>query len=324
MNNKGLLKKLAAATILSGVSGGLVTLGAARYMVDKLTRYRAPGSDEFFTFTPFETQVDYESVQFPTRNNRMLEGWWLPRPNTRRAVICVSGYRGKKEDMLGISSYLWRKGYNVLLFDFRAHGINRLQEEMATLGHTELEDMQAAIGYVRQRMEKPLIALLGGSMGAAVCLVAGARDPEIKAVWADSAFTSQHFVISYTWKNVTKVPPYPVVPLAERIFAHHTGYKWQDFAPINEVAKLANRPVFFVHGTGDVTVPVECAYQLYNAKPGWKQLWIEEGVGHCGIYFKYREEYSQRVLNFLEQNLVDEPVIFRQEREKVAKVEATL
>lgn len=308
MKNR-LVRKVFTAMLAGGLTGGLASLGAASILVDKLTRNSPPTFEELYAFTPFETHADYEDIEFPTVNNRMLKGWWLPQPNSKQVVICVSGYRGKKEDLLGISAYLWRANYNVLLFDFRAQGLSRVEEELLTLGHFELEDMQSAISYVRKRVEGARIALIGGSMGASVCLMAAARDPEIKGVWSDSAFTSQEFVISYTWRNVVKIPPYPVIPLAERFFARQTGYKWSDFAPINEVAKLGSRPVYFVHSADDVTVPVECAYQLYNAKPGPKELWIDSGVGHCGVYFKSRVEYSQRVLKFMNDILLDEPSV---------------
>ncbi len=311
-------KRLGVAGLAVGGVSSLVSLGAARYLVDQLTGLKPVDPGEAYTFSPFETNVDYEEVSFPTANNRILAGWWLPRPDTRRVVVCVSGYRGKKEDVLGISSILWRNGFNVLLFDYRAHGFNRREGELITLGHRELEDIQAALRYVKSRIEHPLLGLLGGSMGAAVVLTATARDADVMAVWADSAFASQREIISHVWQKQTHLPSRPVVDIAGKLFNARTGYRWADFAPINEIAKIAPRPVYIVHGGADTLVPVNCAYRLYAAAQGPKEMWIEDGVEHCGVYFAFRAEYARRAVRFYEKYLTERPLLATRPVEKVA------
>jgi dipeptidyl aminopeptidase/acylaminoacyl peptidase len=298
-------KRLGLMALAGSASAGLVSLGVARYVVNELTRLTPVQPSEVYSFSPFETQVDFEEVEFPTTNNRLLKGWWLPRPGERRVIVTASGYRGRKEDVLGLSSILWRNGYNVLLFDYRAHGPGRAEGELVTLGHRELQDLQAAIKYTRTRLEYPLLGLLGGSMGAAVALVAAARNPDVLAVWADSPFTSQRDIINYVWHRQTHLPGHPVLDLAEKLFESRTGHRWLDFAPIDEMPKLGQRSVYLVHGTGDTMVPIEHAYRLYSAAPGPKTLWIEDGVEHCGVYFAHRLEYVRRCLGFFDANLVD-------------------
>ncbi len=304
------LKQLGLLALAGGASAGLVSLGAARYVVNELTKLRPVEYSENYNFTPFEMQVDFEDIEFPTANGRILKGWWLVRPGERRVVVAASGYRGRKEEMLGIGSILWRNGYNGLLFDYRAHGAGRAEGELVTLGHRELEDMQSAIKYARSRVENPLLGLLGGSMGASVVLMAAARDPEVRAVWADSPFSSQRDVINHVWHRQTHLPGRPVLDLAEKFFESRTGHRWVDFAPIDEISKLGNRPVFLVHGAGDTMVPVDHAYRMYAAAPGPKELWIEDDIEHCGVYFAHRSEYAERCVKFFGAALVDhDPVL---------------
>ncbi len=298
-------KRLGLMALAGGASAGLVSLGAARYVVNELVKFNPIERNETYSFTPFETEVDFEEVEFPTANGRLLKGWWLPRPDNRRVIVAACGYRGRKEDVLGISSILWRNGYNVLLFDYRAHGPGRAADELVTLGHRELEDLQAAIKYARTRREKPLLGLLGGSMGGSVALLATARDPEVLAVWADSAFTSQREILNHIWHLQTRLPAHPVLDLAERLFESRTGHRWIDFAPIDELEKLGNRPVYLVHGASDSRVPTDHAYRLYAAAPGPKDLWIEDNIEHCGVYFARRPEYVRRCLKFFGEYLVD-------------------
>ncbi len=280
------------------------TVGAANYLVEQLIKPNPVNASEAFTFSPFELQLEHERISFPTADGSLVEGWLLPRPDTNRVVIAVSGYRGRKEDMLGISSHLWRNGFNLVLFDYRGHGLSRTKADVLTLGHRELEDFQAAVKYVRQRFDKPLIGAVGGSMGAAVSLIAAARDKDIRCVWSDSSFARQRDVIAHNWKNITHLPDWPVVDVAEKLFELRTGHLWQEFAPILEIAKIAPRPVYIVHGALDTVAPVSDAYALYEAATGPKQLWIEDDFEHCGVYFGNREEYSRRALAFFQENLV--------------------
>lgn len=304
------LRRLGLLALAGGASAGLVSFGAARYLVNELTKLRPVQYSESYGFTPFEMQADYEEIEFPTANGRLLKGWWLTRPGERRVVVAVSGYRGRKEELLGIGSILWRNHFNVLLFDYRAHGAGRAEGELVTLGHRELEDMQSAIEYARSRVENPLLGLLGGSMGASVALMAAARDPHVRAVWADSPFTSQRDVINNVWHRQTHLPGYPVLDLAEKLFESRTGHRWIDFAPIDEIKNLGNRPLFIVHGASDTMVPIDQAYRLYAAAPGPKELWIEDDIEHCGVYFTYRTEYVERCLKFFNNALVDrDPVL---------------
>ncbi len=304
-NNK-VWKKVGLAGLATGGVVGLGAVAAARYIVNKLTGWQPLASDEIYTFTPYETQVDYEEISFPTVNGRILRGWWLPRPGERKLVVVASGYRGKKEDMLGISSSMWRHGYNVMMFDYRGYGQHRLREEVITLGHRELQDMQAALRYAKSRVERPLLGILGGSMGAAISLVATARDKDIMAVWADSPFSSQAEIVAFAWRSATGLPERPVVNIAAKLFEARTGHRWDEFEPIKEIPKIAPRPIYLVHGTADKVVPVDCAYQLYAAISGSpKELWIEEGEGHCEVYFQHRAEYTGRVLKFFDSYLVE-------------------
>ena len=45
-----------------------------------------------------------------------------------------------------------------------------------------------------------------------------------------------------------------------------------------------------------------CAvYPLYEAKPQPKALWIAHGSKHADAYGDYKEEYTHRVLEFVEK-----------------------
>ena len=75
-----------------------------------------------FTFTPWETDAAHEVAEFTTADGVRLHGWFLRHEDESRVVVVMHGYRGEKSDVLGMSTALWRAGFDVLLFDFRGRG----------------------------------------------------------------------------------------------------------------------------------------------------------------------------------------------------------
>jgi dipeptidyl aminopeptidase/acylaminoacyl peptidase len=299
---------LAAGTI---TLFGSATLGISNYLVSKLVEQTKPLPLENYTFTPYELETPYEDVTFPTAKGRMLHGWFLPQPvQERRVIVTAHGHRGRKEDLLGISTFLWKAGFNVLMFDFRAHGAQRVKGDLMSLGSYELEDFQAANEYIHRRFAEeergePIVGAFGGSLGAAVALVAAARDERIKAIWADSSFTSRRDVVAANWKNMTHLPDRPIIDTANWFFTRRTGHPLHNFSPLKEISSMKPRPIYFLHGASDSITPISHAYTLYNAATGPKELWVEEGVDHCGIYFLNRTEYRKQAIEFFQKWLVE-------------------
>ena len=59
--------------------------------------------------------------------------------------------------------------------------------------------------------------------------------------------------------------------------------------------------MLFIHGDNDTYVPSEMVYPLYEAKQGEKVLWITKGTEHARSYADYRDEYVQRIIEFINQ-----------------------
>lgn len=294
--------------LVGSAAYALLTFGAANHIVASLTKPAKTDWQEQFNFTPFEFEVDFLDVCIPTVGGRLLQGWLLQHTGERRIIVMAHGYRGSKEQMLGLSVFLWKAGFNVLLFNYRGHGPDRKSGELLTLGERELEDFQAAVNFAdnylhSQGIADPIIGALGGSMGAAVALTATARNPKIRAVWADSSFSSRKDVVAYNWQKQFGMPIYPIMGLTDWLFFWRTGHFLSDFSPAQEVAKIAPRPIYFLHSESDQIVPLSQSYILYEAASGLKTLWVEKGIDHCGIYFKNREEYRRRLILFFEQAL---------------------
>ena len=287
------------AALLTG--GTLVSsVGLAYYVARVLTAPKRPSPMDTYVMTPFETGAECEDVTFPSAGGEYtVSGWWFLRPETDRVVVGCTGYRGSKSELIGISTALWRAGYNVLLFDYRGHGADR--GAPVTLGYREIHDFLGAMDYVYTRVPHARIGVIGYSMGAVIAIMGSVRRPDVRAVVADSPFATHAGVVSHNISRVIRVNGRPIAALADFFLNRIAGYRHRDVEPVRDVAALAPRPLLIIHGSDDQTIPASHARQVYDAAGEPKELWIGEGADHCGTYFLDRRTYTRRVVGFFDQ-----------------------
>jgi alpha-beta hydrolase superfamily lysophospholipase len=289
---------LLASVSLAAVGG---VIGAAWYMTERITPSHRRSFIDDYTFTPWELGVPFEEVAIATPDGLRLSGWWLPQEHPKGVVITCHGHTGRKDDMLGIATRSWRAGYAVLLFDFRGRGESDPWPN--SLISREVDDLLAAVAYAHQRAPEATIGVMGFSMGAAVSLLTAAREPLIAAVVADSAFTAVSDVVADSVRRTLRLPPEPLLMLAEELAARRHGYRFRQARPIDVISQIAPRPLLIIHGSEDSVVPVSHGHALFAAAHEPKQLWVCQGVEHCGAYFLDRPAYVQRVVEFFDQHL---------------------
>ncbi|MDX1623429.1 MAG: alpha/beta fold hydrolase [Gemmatimonadota bacterium] len=299
----------AVAAVAASSAAALVWLGLGWLGAWRLNRLpSAPRGAEEFTFTPWELDAESEPVRLETADGVGLAGWFLPRPESRRVVIAMHGYRGEMSQVLGISTLLWRSGFNVLLFDFRGRG--RSDRAPITMGMWEREDLTAALDWIARRVPEPSIGLFGFSMGAVVALRCG-DDPRVDAVVADSAFASQREVLEHVARaDAARLPGGWIrgswfLPAVEWWHRRRGKPPFDAVAPIEALDGLAGTPLLFVHGERDRTVPVEQARRMVEAAPEPKEAWFVPDALHCGAYFVDRRAYVERIAGFLDRSLAE-------------------
>lgn len=295
----GLVVALAAAAALAWLAIGWL----GHYRLNRPPRPIRPAD---FTFTPWETDAAYEVAEFTTSDGIRLHGWFLRHEEESRVVVVMHGYRGEKSDVLGMSTALWRAGFDVLLFDFRGRG--RSAPASISMGFYEAADLSAALDWIEGRVPGARIGLLGFSMGGVVAILGGA-DERVRAIVADSVFGSQREVIEHAAARDTLrffrgwVPGGAFLPAMEWWHRRSGKPGFDDIAPARAVPALAGKPMLFIHGTRDHWIPVEHARRLVEAAPASSESWVVEGALHCGAYFLDRPGYCTRVATFFEKHL---------------------
>jgi len=244
--------------------------------------------------TPADLGRAYEDVSFRDHAGLTLRGWWIP--GTRhRTVVMVHGWTSSRREPMGKAGYVLDAGYNVLVFDLRGHGES--DGDYTTLGLLEPDDVSSAVAFARSRDPGP-IALLGYSLGGALAVETGARDPAVAAVIEDSGFGSLENVYRAGFQRLTGLPALPFgLPLVE-IGQLDLHMRLSAVRPVTDAARL-HKPLLAIVGTADRVVLPSEGYDIYRAAPGPKRLLVVPGAGHVDAGRVAPQRYQQAVLGFL-------------------------
>ncbi|HZU17110.1 MAG TPA: alpha/beta fold hydrolase [Candidatus Dormibacteraeota bacterium] len=254
-----------------------------------------------FAFTPWEFQADYEEAELLTADGVQFGAWFFRQPGSPQVVVVSPGHKGRRQDLLGISVALWRKGFNVLVYSYR--GMPGSDRTLVTMGAREVQELSAALAFARQRVREARIGLLGYSMGAVVSLMGAAGDPSIEALVLDSPFADLRQVLAENVRRRALLPGRPLVAACSLWLRLRHGVRLADASPIRLLSGLEPRPLFFVHGAADAITPVHHSRRLYEAYRGPREIWIVQGAPHAGAYFVDRGLYVERVAGFFARHL---------------------
>ena len=283
----------------------LVLLGYAAFVsyvswrsAESLIHPERERSDE----TPATFGLAYENVTFPTEDGLSLRGWWMPErgPGHNGTVVFLHGYGDSKAQALEVAPFLLNASYDVLAFDFRAHGES--DGDATTVGLVEAEDVRAAIRHLQQRPDADAdrIALLGFSMGAAAGLNAAVTLPEVDAIVSDSGFATLTNIASNSITHFTGLPKYPYGPLAVLFAGWMVGHDVGDNRPM-DAARALHAPVLVIQGADDtITFPDDDGETLRAASAASGSVyWLVPGAKHVQAVRVAPDEYAERVVAFL-------------------------
>ncbi len=303
-----LLAAWAAIVVLSTLAlAALFMLGwiAAAQLIQRRTP--DPSAD------PAHLGLAYEPVSFRSRDGLLLGGWFIPGSKPQRGtIIFCHGHAGSLDSDLRYVPAFHQRGFDVLQFDFRAHG--RSEGRQVSMGYYERLDLLAAVDYA-QGLGIDQVGVLGFSMGGAVAISAAAQSPAIAAVISDGGFARLRPTLQagLQQRGIPLWLARIVTPWTMRIAGWRLGCDLAEADPLRWVHLLSPRPILFIHGGRDRYVDLAEIEALYAAAGNPKTLWIVQEAEHRRIDEARPEEYLARVLAFFEEWLVeearDEPVV---------------
>jgi dienelactone hydrolase len=236
---------------------------------------------------------------------------------------------------------MWEAGINVLAIDYRNHGKSgdtkqtKSGKKVILWGTAEYRDPLAAAEWLNKTkgFSYDRIGILGASMGAATALVAGAKEPRIKGVWADSPVCDAKEVLLHgTKKFGGGIAAGVAGPITD--WAIGVGESWMDpavkedwinNAPFKMVKTYqTDQSIQLVSAAGDNTVPAyivdRCATDAktsgatvdywawddvkdHNTQTANKEFKTNEFDTHVQAMLYETDEYGKRLVGFFNRTL---------------------
>jgi len=283
-----------AVVALLGFFFVVLPVGGSFLITDSHFRYPEKGPRN-----PEDVGLPVEQASFRTADGLNLKGWWSPGKPGLPVIIFCHGMNRSRLELLERAGEAHKRGYGVLLFDFRNHGES--DRAHTTLGILETQDVRAASEFVRMKAPDQPQVLWGVSMGAATALLAVRDYGGFAGVVSDSAFPSFRETIEHHVHLLFRIPSFPVANMIVWL----TGVRMHmdpDSGDVEAaVRKFGNVPVLFIAGGSDRRMPPGVAQRLYDANQSpLRKLLVVPGAGHGEAFSTNREQYLEAVFSFIE------------------------
>ena len=123
-----------------------------------------------------------KTVSFQTKDNVKIVGDFYDAKSDR-SILLLHILPGNRGDLDNFAEFLWQNDYNILNIDERGHGDSEAwpgetgswQEFTQADYDKMIYDAEAAAEWLKNKIPNTTIALIGGSIGANIAMIFGAK-----------------------------------------------------------------------------------------------------------------------------------------------------
>ena len=223
---------------------------------------------------------------------------WLLRNDSHKYMILCHGYTGRHQEMCFNALQYYRKGYNCLTPDARAHGLS--EGVYRGMGYLERKDIKKWIDFIIEMDPDAQIVLYGRSMGGATVLMSMCyyHPDNLKCVVEDCGYGSVFDEFAGVIKHDFKLPVFPIMNFASMICKLIGKYSLEETS-IYEDLKKNEVPCLFIHGDADTFVPYSFMEKMYDLDAGEKQKLVVHKAAHAMSEIVEPEVYEKTMDGFI-------------------------
>jgi uncharacterized protein len=254
-------------------------------------------------------------VTFMTEDNIMLSGLFRKSPKAEATIITFAGfYPGRKEGLALFAQLFDATMYNILLVDARGHG----QSEgswlnLSRFGKDEYKDVVAAIEFVHQETNKPIIlyGLCAGGYHAAKGLLhlkpSYLKQLQVQGLIIDSGWASVCEIAGRAvhqdikWRIPTKFLQWIVSAFFNIIYYlfYELSFEQTDRQfNLREMISYLKIPILYIHAQTDEHAPIQWCHELAQNTKHKRCLILPKGR-HAHLHLQHTDQLKQTMHEFI-------------------------
>ncbi|MFC1698755.1 alpha/beta hydrolase [Candidatus Omnitrophota bacterium] len=219
-------------------------------------------------------------------------------------IVCPGFFNSKKNRWMRKSRELLSREHDTMIFDFRGHGESGGKFSWSAKEH---RDVEAILDYLKPYNYRST-GILAYSLGAAASINAVARRKSVQSMILVSCPYSFWKINYHFWE------PEMLSDLKDNFECDWEGKGARAGSllnpkrkPINEIKKIKDIPVFFIHGKRDWIIKDYHSQRLYEAAQGVKKIeLIEDGLHAERLIQQHPEKMKTLILDWFKSTLKKE------------------
>lgn len=237
---------------------------------------------------------------FIVNDGARLHAYYVAAPEaTRATAVIVHGYTDNAIRMFMLAHlYNHELRYNVLLPDLHYSGLS--DGDCFRMGWLDRLDVMRWMDVADSIFGGTQMVVHGISMGAATTMMVSGEEqrPFVRCFVEDCGYTSVWDEFEHELRGRFGLPAFPLLHVADWLCGVEHGWTFREASAVEQVKKC-RQPMLFIHGAADDFVPTWMVYELFEAKPQPKEIWVVPGAAHAVSYRDNRDQYVWRVRNFV-------------------------
>jgi alpha-beta hydrolase superfamily lysophospholipase len=267
--------------------------------------------------------MGFENIEFKTSDGVNIDGWLIPGSLEKLVVMTHVGgltkygstttYKNptklydKEIEFLLTARHLHKKGYWVLMFDFRNHGESGADPNrgIAGVGLEEYRDVVAAMNFIKGRDElrDMNIGFVSFCMGANSTIIAMSKMSRafrnVKCLFAVQPISMEVFLRTYVSQLLTPIGAKMLLPMVKQFIVWRGAHPLGEMSP-REYVKDLKVPTIYVQARNDPWTDMSDIQAFYEGTPDNPKdfFWIENTT-HRFESYSYFQDKPEKMLEWI-------------------------
>jgi pimeloyl-ACP methyl ester carboxylesterase len=240
-------------------------------------------------------------LNFTVAGEGPRDGWFFPGLKSAPTIILCSSYESSRGEILTLATALQDQQYNVLVFDFSAHGT---AGGRSTLGFQEVAELRAAMDAVAKRgdVNANQFGLWGVNMGAYVALAEATNDSRVRAIAAESPYASPDVMVALQVSRAG-LGSFRLITRASQIIFQRLYRQFRNVPSLKmSISRLSGVAQLYMETPEDPMLAAATSELFRLSSPPHELVVLQHG-NYGGMLDEEKRNYENRIVSFFLLNL---------------------